>query len=166
MTTPSDNTPESSDFSAESSDFASERAALEALRSVPLATDEMRDAHISAALDAFTTTARRRPPQWLSIAAASVVLVAGGGLAGRALSSGSRDPKQQITRNTTLATTIAPAPALAACMMTMNDATYISTTIVNGVEIALFLNTDNSLLAVRINDCAEVGSLDISGTAP
>lgn len=159
MTTPIDDTPESSDL-------AQERAVIDALRSVPRATDDVRDAHISAALGAFTATARRRPPQWLSLAAASVVLVAGGGLAGRALSNGSDQPGQQITRNSAVGTTIAPSPALAACIATMKNATYLSTATVDGVDIALFLNTNNSLLAVRLADCAEIARLDISNTTP
>jgi len=159
MTTPIDDTPESSDL-------AQERAVIDALRSVPRATDAVRDAHISAALGAFTATARRRPPQWLSIAAASVVLVAGGGLAGRALSNGSDQPGQQITRNSAVSTTSTPTPALAACITTMKNATYLSTATVNGVDLALFLNTNNSLLAVRIADCTEIASLDISNTTP
>ena len=157
MTTPIDDTPESSDF-------AQERAVIDALRSVPRATDAVRDAHISVALGAFTATARRRPPQWLSLAAASVVLVAGGGLAGRALGNGSDQPGQQITRNSAVGTTI--APVLAACITTIKNATYLSTTTVNGVDLALFLNTNNSLLAVRITDCTEIASLDISSTTP
>ena len=157
MTTPTNDTPESSDF-------AQERAVIDALRSVPRATDAVRDAHISAALGAFTATARRRPPQWLSIAAASVVLVAGGGLAGRALGNGSDQPGQQITRNSAVGTTI--APALAACITTMKNATYRSTTTVNGVDLALFLNVNKSLLAVRIADCTEIARLDISSTTP
>ena len=162
MTTPTDDTPESSDL-------AQERAVIEALRSVPQATDEIREAHIFAALNAFSTTASRRPPQWLSIAAASVVLVAGGAIAGRALSGGSPSPDQQIIRNETIATTIAPASApaqAAACMAQMKDVTYISSTLVAGIEIALLLKTNNTLLAIRTNDCAEIGSLDISDTAP
>lgn len=159
MTTPIDDTPESSDL-------AQERAVIDALRSVPRATDDVRDAHISAALGAFTATARRRPPQWLSLAAASVVLVAGGGLAGRALSNGSDQPGQQITRNSAVGTTIAPSPALAACITTMKNATYLSTATVDGVDIALFLNTNNSLLAVRLADCAEIARLNISNTTP
>jgi hypothetical protein len=48
----------------------------------------------------------------------------------------------------------------------MKNATYLSTATVNGVDIALFLNTNNSLLAVRIADCTEIASLDISSTTP
>ena len=93
-----------------------------------------------------------------------MVLVAGGGLAGRALGNGSDQPGQQITRNSAVGTTI--APALAACITTMKNATYLSTTTVNGVDLALFLNVNKSLLAVRIADCTEIASLDISSTTP
>ncbi len=159
MTTPSDNTPESSDL-------ISERAVIEALRSVPQATDETREAHIFTALSALSGTTHRRPPKWLSVAAASVVLVAGGALAGRALSDDTGNPDQLITRNEAIATTVERAGVTVACMAKMQDATYISTTLVSGIEIALFLDANNALLAIRLSDCAEIGSLDISNSAP
>jgi len=169
-TTPMPPNPPSSDGPT---DLATQRAISSALSAVAPADDDTKNAHISAALQAFddmpsmqsaAVVGARRNRNWLASAAAAVVLAATAGIAGYLVNGGDGG-------NTTVAAENDSSPtrntATNPCAQTVSGAQFLNTTTVDGVQVHLYLRTGAAgveVVLLNAETCSQVNAFVLTLT--
>lgn len=143
-TTPPPPQPPTSDGTT---DLATQRAISAALGNVIAADEATKNAHISAALQAFddmpvadraAVTVGRNSRNWLASAAAAVVLAATAGIAGYLVNgSGKSDTTVAAEKDAVPPRNTATNP----CGQAVSGAQFLNTATIDGVKVHLYLRT-------------------------
>ncbi len=152
-------------------DIATQRAISSALSAVPPADETTKNAHISAALQAFddmpiaqsaAMVGTRRNRNWLASAAAAFVLAATAGVAGYQINGGGNDNASVTAENDTSPTRNTAANP---CLQTAASGQFLNTTTVDGVQVHLYLRTGATgveVVLLNAETCSQVNAFVLS----